>query len=148
MPCDLYTLRFQLCGLSQASAAEYVGVSERTFRRWEKDGNPPLYAVKLLRLRAGFIEDINQAWAGWRIVEDELIPPAGKAYSRQWFDGLWVYWQQQRNREAMLRERVTTLEARLRFLERVPGRLPGPSNSPASDDATPDKMLPVRKRTG
>ena len=42
-----------LYGFTDEQAADYCGVSVKTLRRWRKDLNPPLSALRLLAVRAG-----------------------------------------------------------------------------------------------
>lgn len=58
--------------LSNAEAAEFLGVTLRTFYRWLHHGGPE-WAKLLLALRAGFIP--WDGWQGWEMHKGYLIPP-------------------------------------------------------------------------
>lgn len=72
---DLTTLRNLqlLCRFSLEDAAEFCGVSVHTFRRWRCDRSPPLAAVRLLAIRAGFLP--WPEWDGWEMHSGLLFPP-------------------------------------------------------------------------
>lgn len=76
---DIYTLRFGECGLSRPEAAAWLGVTERTLLRHErlpahKEG--PIY--RALRLKAGYLEDIDDVWRGWRLTGGRLYWPGDR----------------------------------------------------------------------
>lgn len=51
MTADQYRSAIEAIGLSQRSAAKFLGVTERTSRRWALgEMPPPIYVAKLLRL--------------------------------------------------------------------------------------------------
>lgn len=66
---DFKELR-QDAGLSFSKAAVYLGVSERTVYRWSRSGAAPLWAVRLLRYRAGYLDELGLK--GWRVVRGEI----------------------------------------------------------------------------
>lgn len=72
---NLATLRTLqlLCRFSLADAAKFCGVSPHTFRRWRTDRKPPLAAVRLLAIRAGYLPWPD--WRGWEIHDGLLFPP-------------------------------------------------------------------------
>jgi len=49
-----------LAGLTNVDAAKLCGVARETYRRWRTDRTPPLYAFRLLTIRAGYVP-----WPGW-----------------------------------------------------------------------------------
>lgn len=69
---DLGTMQL-LAGLTNEVAAHFCGVSPETYRRWRRDRKPPLYAVKLLAIRSGYLP--FPGWEGWLMVEGRLCPP-------------------------------------------------------------------------
>ena len=61
--------------------AEICGVHVTTARRWKRYGDPPLSAVKIVRLYStGELGDIDFKWAGWRLVEGQLVAPHGEKF--------------------------------------------------------------------
>ena len=68
-------------GLTQQQAAEYLGVSVRTMRNWEKGINRiPYPAFKLIRMRAGAIVHA-EGWEGWRFDRSgALVTPDGRTF--------------------------------------------------------------------
>lgn len=76
---EIYTLRFGECGMSRAEAAAWLGITPRTLQRHEYAFNPPQGPIyRALRLRAGFLEDIDPAWRGWRLVRGRLFWPGDR----------------------------------------------------------------------
>lgn len=76
---EIYTLRFGECGLNRAEAAAWLGITPRTLQRHEYALNPPQGPIyRALRLRAGFLEDIDPAWRGWRLVRGRLFWPGDR----------------------------------------------------------------------
>jgi hypothetical protein len=76
---EIYTLRFGDCGFSRPAAAAWLGVAERTLLRHEQLPDPrpgPIY--RALRLKAGYLEDIDATWRGWRLVEGRLCWPGDR----------------------------------------------------------------------
>jgi len=49
-----------MAGLTNHDAAKLCGVARETYRRWRTDRPFPLYASRLLAVRAGYVP-----WAGW-----------------------------------------------------------------------------------
>ena len=60
------------CWMSSQEAAEFLGVTLRTYRRWLK-GKPPAWARLLLAIRAGYVP--WDGWQGWQIVNEGIVPP-------------------------------------------------------------------------
>lgn len=60
------------CWMDNQQAADFLGVSLRTYRRWLK-GKPPAWARLLLAIRAGYVPWEN--WQGWQVVNDGILPP-------------------------------------------------------------------------
>lgn len=60
------------CGYSRNGVAEALGVTLRTWQRWQKGGAPG-WAVHLLRIWAG--ESPWSGWEGWRFSDGEIWPP-------------------------------------------------------------------------
>ena len=74
-PEKLYYYRFGCGGLSIQQAADLVGVSKRTYRRWELGKAPiRLAAFRLIKLAAsGYLPD--PAWQDWRFYQGALYSP-------------------------------------------------------------------------
>lgn len=71
-----YELRFALARLSRDQAARWLGVSERTVRRWETgESTTPRAAWLALRLLAGDLGAMDAAWSGWYLRQGGLWPP-------------------------------------------------------------------------
>ena len=68
-------------GLTQKQAAEYLGVSVRSVRNWERGCNRiPYPAFKLVRMRARTIVHA-EGWEGWRFARDgALVTPDGRTF--------------------------------------------------------------------
>lgn len=68
-------------GLTQKQAAEYLGVSLRSVRNWERGVNRiPFPAFKLVRMRAKAIVHV-EGWDGWRFARDgALVTPDGRSF--------------------------------------------------------------------
>lgn len=68
-------------GLTQKTAAEYLGVSLRSIRNWERGANRvPYPAFRLVRMRARAIVHA-EGWEGWRFGRDgALVSPEGYAF--------------------------------------------------------------------
>lgn len=79
-PERFYAYRMS-AGLTQAQAAQYLGVSVRTMRNWETGCNRiPYPAFKLIRMRAGSIVHVP-GWDGWRFARDgALVTPDGRTF--------------------------------------------------------------------
>lgn len=59
-----------------------TGVSERTARRWIKEGLAPRAVLRCLTLLVdGRLEALSPQWAGWRLRNDKLHAPSGAAFS-------------------------------------------------------------------
>jgi transcriptional regulator with XRE-family HTH domain len=68
-------------GLTQREAAQYLGVTERTIRNWEKGAvRIPYPAFRLIRMRAGGIVHVP-GWEGWKFGPDgSLFSPDGRSF--------------------------------------------------------------------
>lgn len=68
-------------GLTQKTAAEYLGVSLRSIRNWEHGSNRiPYPAFKLVRMRAKALVHV-EGWEGWRFARDgALVTPDGRTF--------------------------------------------------------------------
>jgi len=62
----------QRCGLTPRKTAERLGVTLRTWQRWQHDGAPG-WVLALLRIWAG--EPPWSGWEGWRFTEGKAWPP-------------------------------------------------------------------------
>jgi len=72
---DLTTLRnlqYRLRYTNQ-QAADFVGVSKETYRRWRTDRKPNVAAVKLLSVMAGKVPWV--AWENWEVHNGFLFAP-------------------------------------------------------------------------
>lgn len=76
-----FHLERRTAGLTQAEAARFLGVTERTIRNWEKGGTRiPYPAFRLIRMRAGGIVHAS-GWDGWRFGRDgALFSPEGRSF--------------------------------------------------------------------
>ena len=71
--------RWEMGGWDERQAAAALGVSLKTYRRYEHGGAPP-WAVKLLAILAGgALGFIDPAFEGWHIGHGELISPENMA---------------------------------------------------------------------
>lgn len=70
-PSELDDLRIR-CWFSRRQAAAFLGVTKRTYQRWQHRG-APWWAGVLLRYQAG--ESPWEGWDGWRFGHGELWPP-------------------------------------------------------------------------
>lgn len=62
---------------SVANVAHYLGICERTARRWlDGDIDPHPCATRLLMVRWSGVPPC-EAWEGWRVVADSLVSPSG-----------------------------------------------------------------------
>ncbi|MCW3478951.1 helix-turn-helix domain-containing protein [Neisseriaceae bacterium JH1-16] len=78
---EFYRLRF---GLSDQQLADLAGVDRTTANRWRRgDSEVPFAVMELLRLRRGTLPRACGAFAGFRVVEDRLVPP-----DAHWQDGI------------------------------------------------------------
>ena len=68
-------------GLTQKQAAEYLGVSLRTVRNWERGVNRiPYPAFRLVRMRARALVHV-EGWDGWRFDRGgALVSPDGRTF--------------------------------------------------------------------
>ena len=104
----------QRCGFSNAQAAIVCGVTLRTYRRWRANGQPPVAAVRLLAILAGFVP--WDGWDGWEVHKGCFFPPGFTrgGISPGEFQAL-VFWRQQvheyKRQNAALRARIAELEA-------------------------------------
>lgn len=85
-PTGFRELRLSLF-LSQQAVADALGVCLRTVRHWDSGRNRvPWSAVRLLRLlRGGDLGELSPVWAGWRILGDALVTPAGVPFQASQF---------------------------------------------------------------
>lgn len=56
-------------GLNTRDLCAYLEISESTWRRWRRTGAPK-WAIRLLRLRAGYLDDLG--WKRWQIRQAQL----------------------------------------------------------------------------
>jgi transcriptional regulator with XRE-family HTH domain len=101
-----------MCRFSNEEAAEFIGVSIETYRRWLTDRKPNKTAVKLLAVRAGYIP-----WAGWEnwIMDNGYLFPPG--YSRNGMSPGDIYAIPfNRQQIEALKERVEALELEIQAL--------------------------------
>lgn len=63
-----------------ATLARFAGVSERTARRWRRDGIPARY-VALAELLAGELGAVAPAWSGWTLDRRGLTSPEGWTFT-------------------------------------------------------------------
>ncbi len=63
-----YRLRF-----TNQQAADFVGVSKETYRRWRSDRKPNIAAVKLMSVMAGKVP--WHGWDYWEVHNGLLFPP-------------------------------------------------------------------------
>ena len=61
------------CRFTPHQAADFVGVSPETYRRWLSDRKPNLTAMRLLAIRAGCLP--WPGWHDWEMRAGKLYPP-------------------------------------------------------------------------
>jgi hypothetical protein len=68
------------CLLNQRACADFLGVALRTVRAWDRGSSRvPWVVIRLLRIsRNGDL--LPRHWAGWRVWDDTLWSPEGKAF--------------------------------------------------------------------
>lgn len=78
---DRFHAERMAAGLTQVQASEYLGVSVRSIRNWEKGENRiPYPAFKLVRMRARAIVHV-EGWEGWRFDRHgALVTPDGRTF--------------------------------------------------------------------
>ena len=76
-----FHLERRTAGLTQAEAARFLGVTERTIRNWENGAcRIPYPAFRLIRMRAGGIVHAS-GWDGWRFgAGGALFSPEGRSF--------------------------------------------------------------------
>lgn len=89
---------------SDAAAADWLGVSERTLRRQKADCSAPVW--RLLAMKAGWLELIDPAWAGWSLQRGRL-----RYGGQDWRPGDILAQQYERALIAELRRQVRSYEA-------------------------------------
>lgn len=62
-----------IAGLSLSDTLSLLGVSKRTFNRWEASGSPDPLASRLLAILAGYVP--WDGWQGWEVHGDCLFAP-------------------------------------------------------------------------
>lgn len=148
-------LRLSL-GLSQQAAAKALGVCLRTVRHWDRGRNRvPWAAVRLLRLlRGGDLGELSPRWAGWRVLGDRLVTPAGVTFGAHEFTW-WALtclqarsWQRAFDRSASRPSAGVGLPAAVPVvdgdaLELCPVGSNGETASSAPDALTTDLLTPL-----
>lgn len=82
MQNDLYLLRWLVCGWSQQTAAERLGVTVRTVRNWERGAHrAPAHVADYYRIVSGQAPSWAPRWRGWRLDADGLHGPDGTLYT-------------------------------------------------------------------
>ena len=71
-PSD-FTSFFVEANLTNQQAADFVGVSQETYRRWRTDRKPNVAAVKLMSVMAGKLPWTG--WENWEVHNGLLFPP-------------------------------------------------------------------------
>jgi hypothetical protein len=66
----------RLASLTPTQAAEALGRTPRTLRRWQ-ESITPRWAVDYLLYRVGILGAVHLDWDGWRIRDGELWTPSG-----------------------------------------------------------------------
>ena len=61
------------CNLGASDAAAFLGVSDRTYRRYENDHNYPIMVIKLMQYRAGMVP--LDGWQGFTFEAGRLWTP-------------------------------------------------------------------------
>lgn len=79
---DLRQFRHLLGGWTQEQAAKAVGVTLKTYKKYERDPTAaPLAVVRLLAiLAAGDLGELNPAWKGWNLLQGELVSPENTTF--------------------------------------------------------------------
>lgn len=116
---NLRDWRWRRLGWTQAQAAEWAGVTVRTWRRWEHgESRPPPVVAWALRAAAGDLGALSDAWRGWSLdpVTDGLLEPdAPPGHGWRPGDVAAIYWRRQQ--VAALRRQVEQERASRRHAE-------------------------------
>jgi transcriptional regulator with XRE-family HTH domain len=139
-PEELYQVRYVRGGLSCARARALVGVSRRTWSRWERgEARIPTAAVNLLRLvAAGELPAGGPAWNGWRFYKGELVSPEGIGFEPGEIRALPLQYAYIAELECQLRNRPPTMRQAART---APHPLPW-------DVGNKEKILEHRRERG
>lgn len=109
-PVDLAALRL-MAGHTAQTAADFCGVSLKTWRRYEQ--NPPRWALALFAALAGDLGAIAPAWEGWRLCgrSGELYDANGDRYAPGYLRSFWYRNQQSQADRATIRALRRKIEA-------------------------------------
>jgi transcriptional regulator with XRE-family HTH domain len=77
---DFYLI-YRQAGFFQKTLADYLGVTSKTVRNWEKTNKPPIAVIKLLQLIANDLSHLGNDWAGFRFIAGELVTPENEFVS-------------------------------------------------------------------
>jgi hypothetical protein len=105
-------------GLSDQDAARFVAVSQETFRRWRSDRVSPLYAMRMLAIRGGFMPWPD--WYGWLIRDGKLYSPG--ATSGGMTPGMLEAYQLRYQQVSALEREVRELREKLHEVELAKAR--------------------------
>lgn len=119
--------------------AAFAGVSERTARRWRRDGIPPRFAA-LARLLAGELDAVAPAWSGWTLDRRGLVSPEGWTFTPGELRAVPIQYQRvaalERERLA-LRRRLDALAAAFVTAADAPSSWPSSPDRPSSAGTRP-----------
>lgn len=102
---------------TREDAARALGVSMRQLRRYERgETAAPGWAMRLLRLLAGELGEINPQWEGWRLRGATLYPPWNQEFGLGWFLWLKSHVLRREARERRLEMRIAELEGEIERL--------------------------------
>lgn len=93
-----------------------LGISDRTYRRWNQDTHQIPAAVLLwLHIRRGHLDQYGEAWAGWHINQKtgELVSPSGVGFHASQIEHMGLAFQESallRADNAKLRKQVAELK--------------------------------------
>lgn len=71
---DFYLL-YRKAHFHRDTLAEYLAVTPKTVRNWEKTNKPPVSVIKLLQVLSNDLSHIGADWEGFRFIAGELVTP-------------------------------------------------------------------------
>ncbi|MGH7144764.1 MAG: DUF3653 domain-containing protein [Planctomycetota bacterium] len=120
-----------------AGLRERAGVSVVTLRRWKRTGRLPRWAIILVAILSGELEQVDPAFAGWLIRAGELISPEGWRFTPGEIRSIpFLYGQVRLWRDEALTYRNTPQQRELALEE------------PRHDDAYPNCRRPIVPKRG
>lgn len=77
---DFKLLRWNAGYLDRQECADFLGVTVKSIRNWDRQQKAPLVVVKLLQLYCGELDALGPAWSGFRIRPGVIESDDGKAF--------------------------------------------------------------------